>query len=69
MKLDVVKTGTDFVLVDLNRDAKDIYEKLLRAGVIIRPMAAWGLKTFIRVTIGKKRENERFIRELKRSLV
>jgi histidinol-phosphate aminotransferase len=56
------------MLVDLKRDSKDIYERLLKAGVIIRPMGAWGLKSFIRVTIGSKKENERFIRELKRSL-
>ncbi len=68
MKLGLVKTATNFMLVDLKRDAKGIYEKLLRAGVIIRPMGAWGLKNFIRVTIGRAQENKRFIKELKRSL-
>lgn len=68
LKLEVVKTATNFMLVDLKRDAKGVYEKLLRAGVIVRPMGVWGLESFIRVTIGKKQENERFIKELKRSL-
>ena len=40
-------------------------EKLLQKGVIVRPMGAWSLKTFIRVTIGKPAENKRFISGLK----
>jgi histidinol-phosphate aminotransferase len=59
-----VETATNFILVDLGVDAAPVYEKLLRSGVIVRPMSAWGLKTFIRVTIGKKAENQRFIKTL-----
>ena len=69
LKLEIVKTATNFALVDLGRDAKNVYETLLKAGVIVRPMGAWGLKSFIRVTIGKKQENERFIRALKKALM
>ena len=64
----VVDTATNFILADLGRDAGEVHEKLLRKGIIIRPMGAWGLKNFIRVTIGKKNENERFISELKKIL-
>ena len=63
-----VPTVTNFVLADLKRDAKNIYEKLLRRGVIIRSMHTWGLPTFIRVTIGKPVENRRFIKALKQIL-
>ncbi len=62
--LQPVDTATNFMLVDLKRDAKQVYEKLLRKGVIIRPMAAWGMPSFIRVTIGKDAENKRFIKSL-----
>jgi len=34
--------------------------------VIVRDMKQYGLKNFIRVTIGTKRENERFIKVLKK---
>ncbi|MGH7198772.1 MAG: histidinol-phosphate transaminase [Candidatus Omnitrophota bacterium] len=61
----VVDTVTNFVLFDLSEDARPIYERLLRRGIIVRPMTAWGLKTFMRVTIGKQKENERFIDALK----
>ncbi len=60
-----VETTTNFVLADLGTDARPVHEKLLRRGVIIRPMGAWGLNTFIRVTIGKPAENKRFIKALR----
>ncbi len=59
-----VDTVTNFILADFNTDTKTLYEALLRKGVIVRPMAAWGLKSFMRVTIGKMEENRRFIRAL-----
>ena len=62
----VVETATNFILADLGRDAGGIYEKLLKKGVIVRPMGVWGLKNFIRVTIGKPLENKRFVEELKK---
>jgi histidinol-phosphate aminotransferase len=64
----VIETVTNFILFDLSEDAKPVYERLLRRGVIVRPMAAWGLKTFMRVTIGRKNENERFIEALKQEI-
>ncbi len=69
LKLRVVDTVTNFVLFDLSQDASAVYDKLLRKGVIVRPMGAWGLKTFMRVTIGKDAENKRFIRTLKEVLL
>lgn len=64
LKVRTVDTVTNFILADLGVDAAPVYEKLLKQGVIVRPMSVWGLKTFIRVTIGKKQENERFIKTL-----
>ena len=63
-----VDTVTNFILFDLKREAAPIYEKLLRAGVIVRPMGGWGLSTFLRVTIGKKADNHRFIKALQKAL-
>ncbi len=62
---DVVKTATNFILADLKMDAAKVYDKLLRRGVIVRPMAVWGLPTYIRVTIGRSRENQFFLRMLR----
>ena len=65
---DLVPTATNFILADLKTDAAKIYEKLLRAGIIVRPMAVWGLPNFIRVTIGRSRENRFFVQALKKIL-
>ncbi len=65
---DVVETATNFILADLKIDASKVYDQLLRAGVIVRPMAVWGLPSYIRVTIGRSRENRFFIQVLKKIL-
>lgn len=66
--LETVETATNFVLIDLKRPAREIYEKLLRKGVIVRPMTAWGFPEHIRVTVGTDAENHRFVRTLKKIL-
>jgi histidinol-phosphate aminotransferase len=43
-----------------------IYERLLREGVIVRPMAGFGLPNHIRITIGTAEENERLVKALER---
>jgi histidinol-phosphate aminotransferase len=63
--LRVIETATNFILFDLGREALPVYEALLKKGVIVRPMTAWGLKTFMRVTIGRDFENRKFITALK----
>jgi histidinol-phosphate aminotransferase len=64
MGLSYIKSATNFVLVDTGRDSKEVFGELLRRGVIVRDMCAWGLDTYIRVTVGKRRENARFIKAL-----
>jgi len=51
---------TNFVLVDLTRDAAPIYDALLRRGVIVRPLRGYGLPTCVRVSTGTDRELDRF---------
>lgn len=59
--LEYVRSATNFVLINLKRDAKEIYAKLLKKGIIVREMSSWGLNGFIRVTVGTMRDNKRFI--------
>lgn len=66
--LDYIPSVTNFILIDLKQDGFAIFNKLLKKGVIVRDMRQYGLNNFIRVTIGTKRENEIFIRELKKIL-
>ena len=52
---------TNFFLIDVRGDATILYEAMLRKGVIVRSMAAYGYPDFIRITVGTRAENERFI--------
>jgi histidinol-phosphate aminotransferase len=64
MGISYIKSATNFVLIDTARDSKAVSDALLRRGVIIRDMKAWGLDRFIRVTVGTRRENQKFVKEL-----
>jgi len=45
-------------------DGAAINRKLLQHGVIVRPIAGYGLPNHLRVTIGLERENARFLEAL-----
>lgn len=68
MGLRSVESFTNFILVEVNRDSGAICRELLKRGVIIRDMSHWGMKGFIRVTIGTETENRRLVRALKETL-
>jgi len=55
----------NFLAVDLGRDAAPINAGLLREGVIVRPIAGYGMPTFLRVSIGTEQENARFLEALR----
>lgn len=59
-----VPSVTNFVLVDVEVEGKAVADALLRKGVIVRSMEAYGLPTQIRVTVGTPRENARAIQAL-----
>lgn len=49
---------------DAGKGAAPVYEALLRAGVIVRPVANYGLPDWLRVTVGLPEENARFLTAL-----
>ena len=59
---------TNFFLIDVHTDATILYEAMLRKGVIIRSMKAYGFETYIRVNVGTDKENERFLTALGEAL-
>jgi histidinol-phosphate aminotransferase len=60
----VFPSAANFVLVDLRREAGPVYERLLRRGVIVRPLRPLGLERHVRVTVGTREENARFLEAL-----
>lgn len=66
MGLAFVPSVTNFILIDVGRDGAGLFKEMLKFGVIVRDMKQYGLKNYIRVTIGTKKENERFIQVLRK---
>jgi histidinol-phosphate aminotransferase len=62
----VPASAGNFVLADLGRPAAPVYEALLRAGVIVRPVANYGLPNHLRITTGLPAENARLLETLGR---
>lgn len=67
MNLEYIPSLGNFITIDVKTNASELYQKLLRQGVIVRPLGAYDMPTFIRVTIGTKEQNERFIEALKKA--
>jgi histidinol-phosphate aminotransferase len=57
----VPPTWANFLFCDVGEDAPAVAQRMLREGVIIRPLASWGAPTAIRVTIGTPDQNQKFL--------
>ncbi len=64
MKVDIVPSKGNFLLVKVG-DAARINAELLKRGVIVRPVANYGLPEFLRVSVGLAGQNARFLDALK----
>jgi len=51
----------NFVLIDCGRPSTPLYDTLLRRGVIVRPMAAWGLAHHLRLSVARDEDMPRVI--------
>ncbi|MCD6040961.1 MAG: histidinol-phosphate transaminase [Burkholderiales bacterium] len=66
--LDYIPSHGNFITLRVGK-AAEVYKKLLRRGVIVRPVGGgYGLPEHLRVTIGTAAENERFLAALAASL-
>lgn len=68
MGLSFVPSVGNFICLDLGRVAAPVYESLLREGVIVRPVANYGLPNHLRITLGLAQENRRAINALRKVL-
>lgn len=60
----VTPSVCNFVLADFERPGTEVFEALLRQGVIVRPMAGYGFTKSARISIGTRAENERLLAAL-----
>ncbi len=63
--LEFVPSEANFMLVKVG-DGMKAFEALQRHGVIVRPVKSYGLPEWVRVTVGTREQNERFLAELKK---
>lgn len=68
MGLKYIPTHANFIMVDVERDSKEVFQTLMAKGVIVRTGDIFGMPTYLRVTIGLPEENQRFIAALKEIL-
>jgi histidinol-phosphate aminotransferase len=62
--LELVPSVANFILVKVGEGAR-MFDALQRRGVIVRPMASYGMPEWLRITVGTKAQNERVLAELR----
>lgn len=65
--IDYVPSCVNFLLVRVG-DGRRVFEALQQAHVIVRPMDGYGLSEYVRVTVGTREENTRFLSALREVL-
>jgi len=68
MNLSYLPTMGNFISVNVQQEGLVLYEKLLKQGVIVRPVANYAMPEYLRITIGTQQQNERFVETLKQCL-
>ncbi len=63
LRISYIPTHANFIAIRLS-DAKAVAQRLLQAGVVVRPLGAYELDEFIRVTIGTEEENAVFLQAM-----
>lgn len=63
-----IPSVANFIAFDCQREAMPLYNALLHEGVIVRPIAGYGMPNHLRVSVGLAQENERFLQALEKVL-
>jgi len=68
LKIRYIRSQANFLMIEIGEEqtADEVYDKLMRQGVIVRSMTSYGYPQHIRVTIGSHEENIRFLEALER---
>ncbi len=63
--LEYLPSQANFILINMKMDGHEVYEYLLKQGMIVRPMTSYQLPDWIRVTIGRRSQNAQLVKLLK----
>jgi histidinol-phosphate aminotransferase len=61
-----IPTQANFLLIRTGRPGREVYQEMLKYGVIIRAMDGYGFPDYIRVNVGLPEENRRFLGALQK---
>ncbi|MBL4575782.1 MAG: histidinol-phosphate transaminase [Opitutaceae bacterium] len=67
MRLEFIPSAANFVMVKVG-DGNAVFQELQKEGIIVRPMAPYGMGEWVRVTVGSPGQNERLLTELKKKV-
>jgi histidinol-phosphate aminotransferase len=68
LSLPYIPSKGNFITVNVQTNAAEVYDDLLYEGVIVRPVANYGLPQHLRISVGLPEENERCLQALARVL-
>ena len=71
MKIETNESKVNFLLINFDRiniSANKVFQKLAKAGILVRKMDIYGMKNSLRITIGKSQENKKLIITLNKIL-
>ncbi|MGH8128372.1 MAG: histidinol-phosphate transaminase [Gammaproteobacteria bacterium] len=66
--LNVIPSVCNFVTADMGRPGRELFQQLLREGVIVRPLDGYGLANHLRISVGLPEHNRRLIQALRKVL-
>ena len=65
LSIDYLGTCCNFITFRAGKQSKQLFEYLLKKGIIVRPLANYGLADYLRVSLGTPRDNNIFIKYMK----
>lgn len=68
MKLQYLPSLGNFIAINMQRDGQQLFDSLLRKGVITRPVGAYGMPEWLRISIGTEEQNQTAIKALQEVL-
>lgn len=68
MGLITIPSVCNFVTVDVEKPGREVFQALLREGVITRPLDGYGLPSHLRISVGLPKENARCLAAVKKVL-
>ena len=63
-----VPTMANFILIQMPMKGQEIFNEMLKDGVIVRPLKEYDLENYIRLTVGTPKQNKHFIQALDKIL-